>query len=89
MDTRLKDYELTELIHSSSRSLVYRGIHTKTGERVVIKILNPKKPSPENMARLEHEYRIIKVLEFSGVIKSYGLEKSSAHPALVLEDERI
>ncbi len=85
MEARLKNYKVLELINSSSRSLVYRGKHVDTEEQVAIKVLNQRNPLPEDIARLEHEFRIIKLLDFSGVIKTYAMEKTGALPALVLE----
>ena len=77
-------YDLTELIYSGSRSLIYRGIRQTDGQVVVLKALAGQYPSLAAIATLKHEYQILTKLSIPGVVQA--VDWQDAAPALVLEN---
>jgi predicted ATPase/GAF domain-containing protein/tRNA A-37 threonylcarbamoyl transferase component Bud32 len=84
--TSAPGYTLTELIHESSVSTVYRGYRNRDRLPVAIKRLKNDRPDPSEIARLRYEYAIAKDVALPGVVKVYGIEKIGANLALILED---
>lgn len=80
------NHRITEKIHESANTIVYRGHDQKTLKPVVIKVLKSECPTVRELAKLRHEYSITKDLEIEGVVKAYSLEESNATLALILED---
>ena len=85
-DKEIAGCRLESLIYESSRTLVYRAIRHQDGRRVVVKTLNQEYPSLKTLARLQHEYRVLRHLRSSGTVHAYGLEKHTNNLALILED---
>ena len=85
-DKEIAGCRLESLIYESSRTLVYRAIRHQDGRRVVVKTLNQEYPSSKTLARLQHEYRVLRHLRSSGTVHAYGLEKHTNNLALILED---
>ena len=85
-DKEIAGCRLESLIYESSRTLVYRAIRHQDGRRVVVKTLNQEYPSSKTLARLQHEYRVLRHLRSSGTVHAYGLEKLTNNLALILED---
>jgi len=57
------------------------------GQRpVVLKLLKSEYPSPRDLARLWHEYRLIRSLNCVGMVHAYGLETLGNSLPLVLQD---
>lgn len=59
-------------IYESSASLVYRGIREQDGRAIVVKVLKPDHPAPQELTRYRQEYEITRSLNLAGVIKTYG-----------------
>ncbi len=81
----LRGYQIGAELHRSSHTVIYRGQQRQPSRPVVLKTLT-ESPSTESIARLHHEYAILKALDIEGVIKTYGLETQRRVPVLVLED---
>ncbi|WP_199248403.1 AAA family ATPase [[Phormidium] sp. ETS-05] len=79
-------YKVTDQIHTSENSLVYRGMRLADEIPVIIKLLNHDYPTPEALTRYKQEYEITRSLNSDRVIKTYGLEKYRHTLALLLED---
>lgn len=79
-------YEVTELIYSGVRSLIYRGVRLADQRPVVLKTLTASRPTVGAIATLKHEYETLSRLDFSGVIKPVEWQAQAAVPILVLED---
>jgi predicted ATPase len=79
-------FQVTEKLHETSHSVVYRAIRTADGHRVVLKMLNSEYPTPRGLARYRQEYELLRSLSIPGVIQAYGQEKLGNTTALVLED---
>jgi PAS domain S-box-containing protein len=79
-------YKIFRKISESDRSLVYRGVRSGDGQRVIFKILKQEYPTPAALARHKQEYDIIRSLNHPGVVQAYSLEQYDRTLAIVLED---
>jgi len=79
-------YQITEQIHASSHTLIYRAIRETDTQAVVIKILYREYPSFSELVQFRNQYTITHNLNISGIIKSYSLEAYQNSYALVMED---
>ncbi len=79
-------YSVTSIIRDTPLSILYRGHATVDGTPVVIKAMRAEYPTEVELARLRHEYRVIKSLSLPGVVRSFGIEQTGNSLALVLED---
>ena len=79
-------YDVNEKVYEGTDSLVYRGQRKSDKRPVVLKLLNKTYPTPIELARFNHEYRISASLNLEGAIRAYGLEKSGNSLVMVLED---
>jgi PAS domain S-box-containing protein len=77
---------LSELIHESPRTLVFRCRRPDTGAPVVVKRLHPEARSAAAERRLRWEYELLARLDLPGVIKAVALEEDGDGPSLVVED---
>jgi predicted ATPase/signal transduction histidine kinase len=98
----LSNYLLKEQLHQGEHVLVYRAIRQNDNESVILKILSADYPTPEDVARLKHEYDLLHNMnsplsqrevggDFSsntmeGIIKVFGLEQQDNRYFIVLED---
>lgn len=80
------EYHLEQLLYSSANSLIYRAKHQQDNKPVILKILKPHYPKPEELGRFVHEYEIIHSLNTKQVITAYGLEPYRSTLSLILED---
>lgn len=79
-------YDVTEKRYEGMNSIVYRGQRKSDTKPIIIKLLNKTYPTPIELARFKHEYRITGSLNSEGVIRVHGLEKSGNSLVMVLED---
>jgi predicted ATPase/signal transduction histidine kinase/CheY-like chemotaxis protein len=79
-------FQITEKLHETGQSAVYRAIRNADACRVVLKVLNSQYPTPRGLARYRQEYDIIRSLRAPGVIQAHGLEKLGNTTFIVLED---
>ena len=79
-------YDIALKLYEDTNSLVYRGQRKSDKNPVVLKLLNKSYPSPIELARFNHEYRMLASLNLEGVIRAYSLEKSGNSLVMVLED---
>ncbi len=82
----LKDYKVVQEIYKGRRTVVYRGYSLREDRPVILKTLQAEHLTIENLARLRHEYEILKGLNLDGIVQSYGLERHGNSLVLVLED---
>jgi diguanylate cyclase (GGDEF)-like protein len=80
------DYEIIEHVDETLYSIVYRAC--KKGElgNVILKSLKNDSPSPSEIARLKHEYDLIRSLNIEGVIKVFDIIDTGEGVTLVMED---
>ena len=82
----LTDYRISEQIHQSKNSLVYRGYQESDNFPVVIKILRENYPTPTQLTRYKQEYQLTHNLNLQGVVKAYSLNTYQNTLAIVFED---
>ena len=79
-------FQLSQLIHQSQHSEVYRGYRLNDHAQVVVKKLAGEHPSIEAIVKFRREYEIVKKLDLDRVIKVHQLDKLSGLPVIVMED---
>ncbi|WP_413175128.1 AAA family ATPase [Anabaena azotica] len=79
-------YQITEVIHVSTRTTVYRGENEKNQTPVIIKILNAQYPQIRELISLKNQFTITQQIEHPNIIKSYSIENYGNSYALILED---
>jgi signal transduction histidine kinase/tRNA A-37 threonylcarbamoyl transferase component Bud32 len=81
-------YTLGETAQEGTDASLYHAFRNADRQPVSIKLLKGESPSPRQLARLRHEYAIMRDLEGTGVLRPYGLERWGSGLALVLEETR-
>ncbi|MEG4861866.1 MULTISPECIES: protein kinase domain-containing protein [unclassified Microcoleus] len=84
--SEISGYNLQELIHQGTNTVIYRAVSTAEKQLVILKILKIDYPTLEQIARFKHEYHIAKHLDSQYVIKIFRLETHQNYLVLVLED---
>jgi len=82
---RLVGYAVREKFHDGSNTQLYRGTRDVDQAPVVIKVPRSEYPSSREIARLQHEYRLLSELRIPGVARAYALEKLGRGMALIME----
>jgi len=82
----MQNYQITEKLHESSNSLVYRGYRQADNLPVILKILKQAYPSPEKIAWFKREYEITQNINLPGVIDVYSLQNLENQWVIALED---
>ena len=82
----LPGYTLLEILHNGINSVVYRGIHQKSQQPVIIKLLNEEYPDFNSLLKFRHQFNIIKDLDIMGVIKPTSYEQHQGKSALIMPD---
>ncbi len=85
MSLSISDYEVGEKINESLRSVVYSAIRLSDKQPVIIKTLNTTDHTHKDIARIAHEYKILKTLNIAGVPRVFGLEKHNGNSAIIFE----
>jgi serine/threonine protein kinase len=86
ISSSLADFSKTEKLHSGKYFVIYRSVRKDDGLPVVLKMLKDQYPSPEQLARFQREYDLIRKLESEYIIKAYSLVRSQKTSIIVLED---
>ncbi|MBW3586318.1 MAG: serine/threonine protein kinase, partial [Cyanobacteria bacterium 0813] len=82
----IPNYQVTALIYQSQSTQVYRAYKVSDRTPVILKTLKSVYPTITEIAKLKHEYEVIKNLSIEGIVQPYGLETYRNYPLLVLED---
>ncbi len=82
----LTGYQMTEIIYSGSRTLVYQGIRESDQKPVVIKLLKSEYPCFGELVKFRNQYTIAKNLDLPGIVKPYSLKHYRNGYGLVMED---
>jgi predicted ATPase/signal transduction histidine kinase len=82
----LEGYEAVETLGESGTALLLRARPVTGGTSVVIKLLKSEYPTPEEVARLAHEHRIVEDLQIDGVVRPLRVERFKHRVGLILED---
>lgn len=79
-------YQISEVLSVTERTIVYRAVKQPERKSVILKTVASDYPNRVDLARLQHEYEILKDLQLEGVVESYGIDEIQGKPFLVLED---
>ncbi|TAE54159.1 MAG: GAF domain-containing protein [Nostocales cyanobacterium] len=79
-------YKITEVIHISTRSSVYRCEQEKTQTQVIIKTLNAQYPQLKDLISIKNQFAICQNLDHPNIIKCYDLISYRNSLALIIED---
>jgi serine/threonine protein kinase len=82
----MQNYQITEKLHESSNSLVYRGYRQADNLPVLLKMLKESYPLPEKIAWFKREYEITQNINLSGVIDVYSFQNLKNQWVIELED---
>jgi serine/threonine-protein kinase len=84
--TRLGPYEVAALIGAGGMGEVYLATDTTLKRQVAIKVLpGAVAADPERLARFQREAEVLASLNHPNIASIYGVERSGAAPALVME----
>ena len=84
--SRLGSYEIAERIGAGGMGEVYRATDTTLGRQVALKILpEAVAQDEERLARFDREAKILATLSHPNIAVIYGVERSTATRALVME----
>ncbi|MBE9122084.1 AAA family ATPase [Tychonema sp. LEGE 07199] len=83
---RISDYDLQELIHQGTNTVIYRAVSLTNRQPAILKVLNTEYPTLEQITRLKHEYQIAAYLDCQYTVKVDRLETHPNCLVLVLED---
>jgi predicted ATPase/signal transduction histidine kinase len=82
----LEGFEAIDTLGESATAILLRARPVDDGTSVVIKLLKSEYPTPEEVARLSHEHRIVENLPLEGVVRPLRIERFKHRVALILED---
>jgi histidine kinase len=81
----LHDIELTDELHQSNHSIVFKGYEKKQQQQVVVKILKEDFPSSNLIAQFNEEYTITNKYEIIGIRKVLSKRKVNNKYVLILD----
>jgi serine/threonine-protein kinase len=71
---------------SGAMGTVYRGTHTKTGQKVAVKFMSPSLGGNDrSLARFEREIAILKQLKHPNIVRCFGASKFQGMPYYAME----
>ncbi len=86
LPVELEGYEAIEPLGGSSTATLVRARPEGSTTSVVIKLLKSEYPTPEEVARLTHEHRIVEDLHLDGVVRPLRIERFKHRVGLIFED---
>ena len=78
-------YEFSTVLHEGISTIIVQGHRIVDDMPVVAKLLRSEYPRPRDLARLRHEFGILRQLNVPNVIKAYSIEKYGNGIVLILE----
>jgi len=82
----LGGYFFSERVAHGRTTIVWRGTRRADGAPIIAKALDMEFPTPFQLARMRHEYEILRSLDHPGVIKVHSLERLDRSLAIIMED---
>jgi predicted ATPase/signal transduction histidine kinase len=82
---QVPNYTLVGMIDESPSTILYRGYRTNDRSKAAIKVIKDDPPSLGDLAKLRHEFLILRELGPAGTATDYALERCGSGLALVLE----
>ncbi|MEY3867732.1 MAG: hypothetical protein RLZZ338_1623 [Cyanobacteriota bacterium] len=84
--SEIPGYQITEKLHNSSRTLVYRALRVSNSQPVIIKLLRQEYPTFSELVQFRNQYTITRNLNIPTIIQPYSLQSYKNGYALVMED---
>lgn len=81
-----ESYSVTEALSHGGRAILYRGVRTSDGHRVILKVLDPQLSRAQDAKGLEREYELATLFESPALVRPLALATYAGMPALVMED---
>lgn len=78
-------FTIQEVIYTGDDTVVARA-RSEQGDRVMLKYQDSNRPSPDLLARWQHEHAVLQSIDSEWVVKSLGLKQVEHSLMLVLED---
>jgi predicted ATPase/anti-anti-sigma regulatory factor/tRNA A-37 threonylcarbamoyl transferase component Bud32 len=78
-------YTILEKIHEGSNTIIHRGKRDLDGLPVILKTPKANNPSKRDVARIVHQYELMKDLNLPGITNVYDVEKIGNSAQLILE----
>ncbi|NES88609.1 MULTISPECIES: protein kinase domain-containing protein [Okeania] len=78
-------YSNLQTLYRGNNSIIYRALQQSDRTLVLLKTQISEYPAPEEIARIRHEYNILKNLNFEGIVKSIDLTHQEYRLILILE----
>jgi len=69
------EFTVKETLYEGDVSTIYRCERVKDHLPVIIKTLSAEYPGPKELARLQHEYELIKEFDIPEVIRAHDLKE--------------
>ncbi len=87
MISALPGYNFIEALHEGVNTVIYRAFKQSDQTLAIVKALKAEYPSLEELTRLRHEYKILKLLlDIEGIVEPIALENHYNNLALILAD---
>jgi len=83
---KFANYILSEKIHETRNSIIYRGNKENETQPLIIKLLKTAYPTPSEIARFKQEYNLVKKLDIQNIIKIFDLVEHDDKYAIIEED---
>jgi len=85
INSSIGDYRLVDYIGAGGMGAVYRGVHSKIGRVVAVKVLTQAVPSPSFITRFHNEARIQANLHHHNIATLYDFLEFNGQPCIVME----
>jgi serine/threonine-protein kinase len=85
INASIGDYRLVDYIGAGGMGEVYRGVHSKIGRVVAIKVLTQSVPGSSWVARFQNEARIQASLHHHNIATLYDFLELNGQPCIVME----
>ncbi|MCH9614301.1 MAG: Serine/threonine-protein kinase PknD [Chlamydiia bacterium] len=73
LPAKIGPYKIESLLTKGGMSILYLGLHPKTGDHIVVKVLSPRFASmPEVVSQFLSEAEVISMTDHPNIIKLYG-----------------
>jgi len=83
--TQLGHYRIVGQLGAGGMGKVYRGVDTRLGREVALKVLAPELQATDAFERFEREARLLAALNHPNVATLYSFEESEGERFLVME----
>ncbi len=83
---RIQGYQITEVLHTGSKTLVCRGFRQQDHAPVIFKTHSDNYPAAKDLACLQHEYTLTKECAEDGLLHTYSLLFHQHRQVLIQQD---